>query len=266
MGFTGGAVIRWALFCCVVTIAAAIDGADPIYAPQRDNRTTTAKFKKIYLIRHGQAQHNVDVCSKYPDAQLTPHGVEQARRIRCSVGKDPEPELILYSPLRRAVQTLAESYGHLCKGQGQGQGQGQASGVRCLAVADLQEDWNGEAGFDCDTGSAPALLGQIFPQYDFSTLSADWMKADSHLPQKQKINERHTRVRAWIAARAESTIMIVAHHGTIKGLLGMKEGIGNGDVLEFSFDVDRRVFVKDDSPFIHHKNIISCNSPTVGEF
>ncbi|CAN0446732.1 unnamed protein product, partial [Ectocarpus fasciculatus] len=120
----------------------------------------------------------------------------------------------------RTVQTLVESYAHLCQD------------TPCLPIADLQENWNGEHGFDCDTGSSPTVLQQQFPMFDFSSLPINWMTADSHLPQSQKIKLRHERVRFWLSSRPEQVIVIVAHHGTIKGLLDTAEGIENGDTIE----------------------------------
>ena len=224
---------------------------DPVHYVPLD-QSDRADLKKVYLVRHGQAYHNIGDCNKNPDAPLTPHGKMQALKINCSISVEVVPDLILFSPLRRAVETLIESYGHHClPGENL---------IPCLAIADLQEDWNGEPSFDCDTGSDPAVLQTAFPTLDFSSLPDNWMRADSHLPRRQKLEERHARVRSFISSRPEEVIMIFAHHGTIKGLLGLKEGIKNGDTLEYKFDVKQSQFLTD-VPFTHHKNDLTCTSP-----
>ena len=236
-----------AVFLSVLLSLQACGASDvePIYVASNSSASTNRK--RIFFVRHGQAYHNIDHCNKHPDAPLTGHGRLQAQKINCSISECISPDLILFSPLRRTVETLLESYAHMC----------QQGNTQCLPIADLQENWNGEHGFDCDTGSPPAMLSEQFPMFNFSSLPENWMIADSHLPQSEKIRVRHERVRLWLSSRPERVILIVAHHGTIKGLLGMTHGIENGDTIEISLDVEQKSFVWDSS-HRHHVNSVSC--------
>lgn len=120
----------------------------------------------------------------------------------------------------------------------------------------------GEPTFDCDTGSTPAVLHSLFPSLDFSYLTIDWMTADSHLPRHVKTAERHDRVRHWISSRPERSIMIIAHFGTIHGLLNISKEkekilINNGDTIEIAFDSEIKSFRRD-VHFKRHENNFSC--------
>lgn len=70
--------------------------------------------KRIYAIRHGQAQHNVNphlelwLNPEFKFSALTPLGVEQA--IKASETK-PEVDVIYVSPLRRTLQTATHMFG-----------------------------------------------------------------------------------------------------------------------------------------------------------
>lgn len=63
-----------------------------------------AERKTIHLIRHGQAQHNVDTKYNILDPALTPLGQQQSKDL-AERFESIDVELVVVSPLRRTVQT-----------------------------------------------------------------------------------------------------------------------------------------------------------------
>ena len=136
---------------------------------------------------------------------------------------------MIYSPLRRTIETTMASFGDFCS----------TFPSKCLAVADLQENNNGI--MVCDTGSTPASLQKQYPSFDFSHLPENWMTADSHLSETKSLHIRHNRVKEWITRRPESEIAVVAHHGTIKGLIGIE--LKNAEVIEVKLNRTSKEFI-----------------------
>jgi broad specificity phosphatase PhoE len=167
--------------------------------------------KSIIFVRHGQAESNIAKCEERPDLRdpfLTELGVRQAQNVLPMlyhfVNRNFTPDLILFSPLHRTIQTLNISLIKFCHGT-----------EMCLPFADLQENNNGI--FACDTGHSPSKLQKHFPRLNFSSLAHDWMKDGHHLGQIERLSLRHSRVREWLSNTPKHTIVIFAHQGTIRG-------------------------------------------------
>jgi broad specificity phosphatase PhoE len=169
-------------------------------------------LKSILFVRHGQAYSNIARCEDRPDLRdpfLTELGIHQSRNIipllSHYLSSEFIPDLILFSPLRRAIQTLNSSLLKFCIGT-----------ELCLPLADLQEDNNGL--YACDTGHSPQKLQKQFPLFNFSSLPHDWMTDGIHQSQIEKLSLRHLRVRKWLSTTLKRKILIFAHQGTIRGL------------------------------------------------
>ena len=127
--------------------------------------------------------------------------------------------MIVSSPLRRALQTsqamvkeIAGEFGNL---------------VNCSIVAhpDLQET----SDSPCDTGCSPALLAAEFPEFDFSWVQEGWW--DKSRPGNEQSFERLYRFSAWLAARPEQRVILVAHADVFREMIqGL--ALGNGQVAE----------------------------------
>ena len=75
------------------------------------------KMPKLYLIRHGEAEHNV-AAKIYGDAaydmpafwnpSLTDKGIQQARQLQTMI--DLQDKYIIVSPLQRALETAYEGF------------------------------------------------------------------------------------------------------------------------------------------------------------
>ena len=72
--------------------------------------------KRVYILRHGQGTHNkpswggANPYSKV-DPRLTPLGLEQAAGVLTRAPQLADAELLVVSPLARAVQTAAAAFG-----------------------------------------------------------------------------------------------------------------------------------------------------------
>lgn len=97
-------------------------------------------IKLIFFIRHGQAYSNIARCEDRPDLRdplLTELGIHQSTNILPLFNSyinqrgDYVPDIILFSPLRRAIQTLNYSFIKYCE-----------RNEICIPLADLQENNN----------------------------------------------------------------------------------------------------------------------------
>ncbi|OZJ01735.1 hypothetical protein BZG36_05119 [Bifiguratus adelaidae] len=197
--------------------------------------------KTIYLIRHGEAEHNVNFPASHSihDPHLTVKGREQCVQLQEKLRKEGYAfDLICVSVLRRALETLqiglAEQLVPL---------EGKVNNV--LVMPELQ----GITDAPCDTSVSLSELQREFPRLDFSRCATDqdWpTKVGKYNPQEFHLKARALAVRQFVAERQESHIAIVGHEGFIRFLLGIdtldytqltpQHIFGNCEVRQFTFD------------------------------
>lgn len=68
--------------------------------------------KRIFLLRHGQGKHNATRNYELPDPPLTDYGEDQADSWAMEMPKIVEPEVVLFSPLTRTLQTGLRAFQH----------------------------------------------------------------------------------------------------------------------------------------------------------
>lgn len=189
---------------------------------------TMSSAKRIVLVRHGISQMNIALCAQpwgsrgfvdpaIYDAPLTEKGMEQAARTEA-----PEVELVVSSPLTRALQTAKRVFGEARLGP-----------EKALMLPLAAE----RVYLSSDVGTARSQLegdwGHLFslafvdneewwydgPQDDYD----EWRPPGTYLcpgePQAAFIERMH-RLLAWLDQRAESTIALVCHWGVIHALTG----------------------------------------------
>eukprot|EP00811_Abedinium_folium_P006854 NODE_16321_length_1000_cov_10.224513.p1 GENE.NODE_16321_length_1000_cov_10.224513~~NODE_16321_length_1000_cov_10.224513.p1 ORF type:complete len:315 (-),score=65.76 NODE_16321_length_1000_cov_10.224513:56-871(-) len=196
------------------------------------------RSKTVWCVRHGQAEHNVLFAQsrgreaiELRDPALTALGREQAQRargdplIQKALG-EAGAQLIVASPMRRALQTALE----VCSDDG---------GRTVLVHPDLQECH----AVPCDTGSTLDVLRDEFPsRVDFSQLleqPESWFEKPALVEGKRLLPEgvnalrlRVARFTAWLAARPEEHIVIVAHHTLFAHLIEVE--MFNCEVVEMA--------------------------------
>ncbi|KAL5638475.1 hypothetical protein ACGC1H_005233 [Rhizoctonia solani] len=197
------------------------------------------KFKAVYLIRHGQAECNIDNRTWIRDAVLTDLGRSQCVEFSQSpLGRSIQEsvELILTSPQRRALSTtllgLPDAVERLLPQS------------RVILVPQLQEIND----FPCDRGSDRELL-EAMPEYttelkqghlDFSPLTPDWnQKQGLYDPSPDALWARAQWVRQLIRERKEQTIAIIAHGNFIRYLVGLD---GYYDRVKIWSNVEARLY------------------------
>jgi broad specificity phosphatase PhoE len=180
---------------------------------------------KIYLVRHAEAQHNVDNNFNIRDPLLTATGVVQAVKLSQTF-PDRKIPLIISSSLQRAIQTTILAFPLLLdkryfEPQTVAQGHGITGGAELIIDPDLQE----RSDLPCDTGSSRGTLESLFPRLDLSTLPSSWpQKVGPYAPDDDAVRERAAKMRRRLRELVESLddpekSIIVVTHGTFMQFL-----------------------------------------------
>lgn len=169
--------------------------------------------KSIHLIRHGQSVFNAafDSIKRIDpmifDAPLSPIGVGQAAALRPEVHA-LGVELIVTSPLTRAIQTTLHAFGR---------------DHAPIHIESLHRERLEHSG---DVGRSPRHLRSEFPDLAFDHLDDPWWHFDGANPQAIHVEPEETllgRVQAfrdWLARRPETTIAVVGHGTFLNRLTG----------------------------------------------
>jgi glucosyl-3-phosphoglycerate phosphatase len=159
----------------------------------------------IHLIRHGQSTANVALAATGRDplefdpplSPLGEHQVVQARTLHAARHYD----LVVASPLRRAIQTASGIFGHR-KGTP-------------LIVESLHRERIENTG---DVGRSPHHLKVDFPHLDFAHLPDIWWHTDGdpdhrgiHVEPIAVLQERVAVFKDWLDQRPEQRIAVIGH-------------------------------------------------------
>ncbi|CCG82348.1 Phosphoglycerate mutase family protein [Taphrina deformans PYCC 5710] len=178
--------------------------------------------KRIYLIRHAQAEHNVNEEYHIPDAKLTKLGESQAAQI-CEnnprLSQDStRPQVIFTSPLTRTIQTSKIGF------------KNKAASCDIIPVAELQEN----SAMPCDTGSKLHIVKERFPDLDFSRVPQNWNNKRGPWEDSQTaLSARAQKLRDMLAERPEERIAVVTHGGFCSYLIGTYTRFNNAECREF---------------------------------
>jgi broad specificity phosphatase PhoE len=214
---------------------------DAVVGTARMNKDSPVK--DIWLIRHGESEHNTASDWGIRDPGLTDQGWRQAKALKHEpllkgalgqyegteqmastspfinlTRKSPfshdfnlQVELILVSPLRRTLQT-AQAISEIMRSLNAAKSQK----VPIIAVSDLQET----SDSPCDTGHPAHVLGAEFPEVDFGSVAEDWF--DKQAKWNYSTADRVTRFSEWIASRPERTILCIGHLDFFHQLVGVR--------------------------------------------
>jgi len=172
-----------------------------------------ASRKSIHLIRHGQSVFNAafDSLTRIDpmifDAPLSEIGVSQASALRPEVHA-LGVELIVVSPLTRAIQTTLHAFG---------------PDHAPIRIESLHRERLEHSG---DVGRSPKALRSEFPNLAFDHLDDPWWHFDRANPQAIHVEPEETLMgrvnafREWLAARPETTIAVVGHGTFLNRLTG----------------------------------------------
>ena len=181
--------------------------------------------KLLHIVRHAEGFHNTErkhVAERSHDARLTPKGEAQCAALRAALGElaafSSPSLLVVASPLTRTLQTAS-----LC-----------FPGARIVALEEVRETCN----FRCDGRRSLASIRPEFPAVDFSHVADDADALWAHYEARHggaaeyrghresadlpALAARASRARAWLAARPETTIVVVSHCAFLGMVLGAK--------------------------------------------
>lgn len=175
--------------------------------------------KRIHFIRHAQSKHNeraalvadetsVRMDPTLRDAPLTDLGHAQACALAPIMSRLTGIELVVVSPLTRAIQTMQHAFA-------------QCSAPRF--VLDLHREY--QHSF-CDIGQRPIELAKHFPDLAFDHLADPWWFTSPDHPgpfateTMEMFDARLAMFRSWLYARPEHEIAIVGHGTFLNRLTG----------------------------------------------
>lgn len=175
------------------------------------------KPQKAILVRHGEGHHNVGEAYHLLDPGLTQKGRRQAMALRGARAL-AEAELLVVSPLRRAIETAELVWGH--------------SPQLPTVVTPLHSERVDEP---CDEGSRKSALETQFP---FLREWGGWDGLPEHWAPSRREDRHWRRDRvpaflAWLRDRPERCIAVVGHGEFFRGLLeelGDPKSMGNCEV------------------------------------
>ncbi|CAI7634610.1 unnamed protein product [Penicillium bialowiezense] len=174
---------------------------------------------KLYLIRHGQGEHNINNANHLRDPLLTALGKEQCLQLRQEFPFAKDISAVLASPLQRTIQTAAWTFGPEL----------QRRQLPFVLVPNAQEI----SGFQCDFGwdedyvksSAPELITEAAPGFeeariDTTLVDGSWnSKKGIYAPSLPAVRRRAAELRRWLWSRPEEHIALVTHGGFLHYLM-----------------------------------------------
>lgn len=190
-----------------------------------------AKDQTIYFTRHGEGYHQgepQEECERIKDAgnshvhifspilpanhdiELNEKGIAQCQNLCKNFPYHDKIDLIVASPLRRAIQTALIGYEPEIK-----------KGMKVLLMPDLQE----VSDMPMDIGSSQEDLEKQFgDKLDYSRLYDGWqVKADKHATDTDSLLERGGRMRQYLKDRKEKNIVAVFHGSFVHYVTGNLE-------------------------------------------
>ncbi|GAQ86475.1 phosphoglycerate mutase [Klebsormidium nitens] len=183
----------------------------------KSNTAASKDDKVLHLVRHGVTEMNVFLGSAPQgftdplmyDTRLTPEGREQAKSVNKKVAELGPIDLIVTSPLTRAMDTMQLAFAGV-----------DAPKVVCELARERL--WMAS-----DIGRHPNDLLLEYPALDFSSLADIWWHTDGKgdplaiFPESPEIfRARVAAFKEWLAARPERTIAVVSHWGVLFSLTG----------------------------------------------
>ncbi|KAK8545759.1 hypothetical protein V6N13_067024 [Hibiscus sabdariffa] len=229
--------------------------------------------KILHLVRHGQAWHNLEGDSNREallaphlfDAQLSPTGSTQVDELRKDVhtsGLLDKIELVITSPLSRAMQTAVGGFGHEGH-KNDGSAVSTLNTPKIMAV-ELCRDRLGVR--PCDKRRKVSECRTRFPSIDFSMIDSedDDVWNPNLRESEEELGERVVELLKWIWTRPEKEIVVVSHGKILQQILisslGNAENPAESAALckRFSHCELRSVVILDKSKMGRESASLSC--------
>ncbi len=153
---------------------------------------------KVYFVRHGQTEHNVQYLHQNENAVLTDEGLKQAKILAKRLSKIPI-DIILASPAQRAKQT-AEIINKTLKKE--------------ITYFDLLKEWKRPSEFEGKKSTDPMVL-EVHKTINFHQDDPTW-----HYSDEENFIEFRSRIKKFldflISQVKQENVLVVSHAGSIK--------------------------------------------------
>ncbi|KAL2006684.1 hypothetical protein VTN00DRAFT_9352 [Thermoascus crustaceus] len=177
----------------------------------------------VHLVRHAEGEHNKGGDAYFiRDPGLTERGLEECRNLSERFPYHSSIDLIVSSPLRRALHTALFSFQPAI-----------ARGIKIVALPELQET----SDIVCDEGSEKSDLEREFADakgpsgenvVDLGLLYEGWwVKKGKYAPTSSALIARARLARQWLRGLPAEEIAVVGHGGAFHYLTEDWTGIGN---------------------------------------
>ena len=185
-------------------------------------------YKTIYLMRH--AQSDAQVCknkgdnrndSILLDCNLTKLGEIQAKS--AWPDKNNLPELIVVSPLTRAIQTAIIAFNNI--------------DIPIICNPNLKEIGGNKLPENHFRGILNLLNDKklqnysLFDKIDLSLITPEWSKSYKTNNTPRKVTYLSDKLLKWLSERPEKSILCVTHYNVIKNILGGVGEINNTKIF-----------------------------------
>jgi broad specificity phosphatase PhoE len=175
-------------------------------------------MKVIHVVRHGQAAHNVAaeqskleyLRQDLEDAELTEFGISQCQELSQSAqGQLGNVELVISSPLNRAMQTTTHSFPFLLE-----------RGVPWVAVEHIRE----QTGLHpCDSRRPISEKKVKFPHFNFDDIENDedilYPKYLNEREPLESVISRGNEFLEWVWERPEKEMVMVTHAAFLRNFM-----------------------------------------------
>ncbi|CAL1144146.1 unnamed protein product [Cladocopium goreaui] len=180
----------------------------------------SSKVKVVHVIRHGEAQHNVN--EKFllkHDTKLTKRGQRQAKSLHRLLPK-LKPQAAVTSAVLRALQTT--------------RGIGFCGPTVVVPEAREVGGWPANSPIE----SREALSNEMeakFGRYDWSLVATGPGRRSSHWESTRQIKDRARRLSRWLERRSEESLLLVSHGEFLQHLTG-DDYMDNCEVRSYSLN------------------------------
>ncbi|GAA5972423.1 hypothetical protein JCM11641_001837 [Rhodosporidiobolus odoratus] len=177
---------------------------------------------RVFLLRHGEAQHNVGPPHPPPDhgqldPELTSRGVTQCQAIPSVyptffASLSPENTVIIASPLKRTIQTTLLGFSSLLPSS-------TKQPVELRLLPQLQEC----GAYPCDIGGPLTETKSRFPDWlDWSVVddAPEWNRNEGMFEATEEKNIARARwVRQYLRELKCEKVVVVSHHGLLRRIV-----------------------------------------------
>ncbi|GAX82897.1 hypothetical protein CEUSTIGMA_g10323.t1 [Chlamydomonas eustigma] len=218
--------------------------------PSRPLMIPYRQTKLVHFIRHGQAFHNIAEnhrSEEWFDAHLTPEGWRQAEQLRSRMVAETiqTPELVIVSPLTRALETVVGVFGDVDEmpeakenalmvqqvgDEKHSVSHAAVSARGCPPVVVLESCREKMGGLNfCDRRRNTSEIKSHFPAMDWSFMETegDDMWRVDHRETEEEMASRGQLLLQWIMRRRETSIAVVTHSAFLSALMrSCGQGLG----------------------------------------